>query len=70
MSPGKDIGLGDFYVIHKLIFPHREEFKEKVDKSRDKPPKKMEPGTCLDLAAGGAGHSCVGRPCLTIQSFQ
>ena len=44
-------------MIHKLILPHREESKKKVDKSRDETPKKMEPGTCFNITAGGGGHS-------------
>ena len=32
--------------------------------------KKMEPGSCLDLTSGGREHSCDGRSCVRIQSFQ
>ena len=30
----------------------------------------MEPGSCLDLTCGGGGHTCDGRSCVRIQSFQ
>ena len=30
----------------------------------------MEPGSCLDLVYGGGEHSCDGRSCVRIQSFQ
>ena len=32
--------------------------------------KKMEPGSCVDLVCGGGEHSCDGRSCVKIQSFQ
>ena len=70
LSPGKDEVLGNLNVIHKVILPHREESKEKADKSNDEPSKKLEPGTCLDLAIGGGGNSYEGRYCVRIQPFQ
>ena len=36
----------------------------------DKSIKKMELGSCLDLASGGGEHSCDGRSCVRIKSFQ
>ena len=30
----------------------------------------MEPGSCLKLTCGGGGHTCDGRSCVRIQSFQ
>ena len=30
----------------------------------------MEPGSCLDLMCGSGEHSCDGRSCVRIQSFQ
>ena len=36
----------------------------------DKLVKKMEPGSCLDLACRGGDHFCDGRYCVRIQSFQ
>ena len=56
-------------VKHKLILPHREESKETTNKSNESS-KKMEPGTCFDLAAGDEKDSCDGRFCVKIQSFQ
>ena len=70
LSQGKDEDLGTLNMIHKLILPHREESEETTDKSRNKPLKKMEPGTCLGLATGDGGHSCDRRSCLRIRSFQ
>ena len=32
--------------------------------------KKLEPGSCLDSTCGGGGHTCDGRSCVRIQSFQ
>ena len=32
--------------------------------------KKMEPGSCLDLTYGSGEHTCDGRSCVRIQSFQ
>ena len=55
--------------MHKLILPHRKESEETTSKL-DKLVKKMEPGSCLDLVCGGGEHSCVGRSCVRIQSFQ
>ena len=70
LSPGKDEVMGKSNLIDKLILPHQEEPKDRADKTRDEQPKKMERGTCLDLATGGDGHSCDGRSCVRIQSFQ
>ena len=69
LSPGKDEDLGNLNVIHKLILPHPEESKEVTNKS-NKSSKKLEPGSCLDLASGSGEHSCDGRSCVRIQSFQ
>ena len=52
LSQEKDEDLGNMNVVHKLILAHREESKERTYKSRDEPPKRMEPGTCLGLATG------------------
>ena len=32
--------------------------------------KKMEPGSCLDSTCGNGEHTCDGRSCVRIQSFQ
>ena len=69
LSPAKDEDLGNLNVVHKLILPHRKESEEKTRKL-DKLVKKMEPGSCLDLVCGGGEHSCDGRSCVSIKSFQ
>ena len=69
LSPGKDEGLGNLNVIHILILPHRRESEEIMSKLNESP-KKLEPGSSLDLASGGGEHSCDGRSCVRIQSFQ
>ena len=69
LSPGKNEDLGELIILHKLILPHREESEVTATKS-NKSSKKMEPGTCLDLAAGGGEYSCDGRSCVRIESFQ
>ena len=56
-------------MIHKLILPHREKSKEITNKSNETS-KKMEPGSCLELAAGCGEHFDDGRSCVRIQSFQ
>ena len=66
LSPGKDENLGNLNVIHKLILPHREE-SEGTTESRVEPPKKMEPGACLDLATEDGGQFCDGRSCVRFQ---
>ena len=70
LLPGKKEDLHNLHMIHKLILPHHEVSKSKVEESSNKLPKKLEPGTCLDLATGGKGQSCDGRSCMRIQSFQ
>ena len=69
LSPGKDEDLGNLNVINKLILPHRKESEEAMSKPNESP-KKLEPGSCLNLASGGGEHSCGGRSCVRIQSFQ
>ena len=69
LSVGKDEDLRNLNVIHKLILPHRRESEEITNKP-NKSPKKLEPGSCLDLASGGGDHSCDGQSCVKIQSFQ
>ena len=65
---GKDEDLRYLNVLHKLILPHQEVSKVNSEQSRDELLKKMESGTCLDLAKGAKGHSCEGRSCVRIQS--
>ena len=63
MSPAKDEDLGSLNIVHKLILPHQGESEGAASKL-DKLVKKMEPGSCLDLACGGGEHSCDGRSCV------
>ena len=69
VSPAKDEDLGYLNVVQKLILPHRKESEQTTSKL-DKLVKKMEPGSCLDLVCGVGEHSCDGRSCVRIQSFQ
>ena len=55
-------------VIHKLILPQSKESGEATSKLGSV--KKLEPGSCLDLMCGGGEHTCEGRSCVRIQSFQ
>ena len=65
----KDEDLWNLNVIHKLILPYCKESEETTSEP-DKSAEKMEPGSCLDLACGGGEHSCDGRYCVRIHSFQ
>ena len=69
LSPTKDEDLGTLNVIHKLILPHSKEPGE-IMNTLERSMKKMEPGSCLDLTSGSGEHSCDGRSCVKIQSFQ
>ena len=69
LSPTEDEDLGNLNVTHKLILPHSKGSEEKTSKL-DKLAKKMEPDSCLDLMCGSGEHSCDGRSCVKIQSFQ
>ena len=68
LTPAKDEDLGTLDVIHKLILPESKEWGEATSKLGSV--KKLEPGSCLDLTCGGGGHTCDGRSCFRIQSFQ
>ena len=69
LSLGKNEGLGNLNVIHNLILRHRKE-SEGVMSKLNESPKKLDPGSCLDLASGGGEPFCDGRSCVKIQSFQ
>ena len=68
LTPTNDEDLGMLDVIHKLILPQSKE--SGVTTSKLGSVKKLEPGSCLDLTCGGGGHTCDGRSCVRIQSFQ
>ena len=67
LTPTKDEDLGYLDVIHKLILSQSKESGEATSKVGSV---KKEPGSCLDLTCGGGGHTCDGRSCVRIQSFQ
>ena len=69
LSPKEDEDVGNLNVVHKLILPHSKEAEETTSKP-DNSSKKMEPVSCLDLMCGSGEHSCDGRSCVRIQSFQ
>ena len=69
LSPAKDEDLANLNVVHKLILTHRKE-SEETTSNLDKLVKNMEPGSCLDPVCRGGEHSCDGRSCVRIQSFQ
>ena len=52
----------------RLILPQVRESSETT--SRLGSVKKMEPGSCLDSTCGNGEHTCDGRSCVRIQSFQ
>ena len=68
LAPTKDEYLGTLNVIHKLILPQSKESGEAMSKLGSV--KKLEPGSCLDLTCGGGEHTCDGRSCVRVQSFQ
>ena len=68
LTPTKDEDLGTLDVIHKLILPQSKESGGATSKLGSV--KKLEPGSCLDFTCGGGGHTCDGRSCVRIQSFQ
>ena len=69
LSPTKDEEWGTLNVVHKMKLPHSKESGETMSKL-DKSVKMMKPGSCLDLTGGSGEHSCDGRSCVRIQSFQ
>ena len=69
LTPTKDEDLRTLEWIHKLILPQSKESGEAMSKLGSV--KKLEePGSCLDLTCGGGEHTCDGRSCVRIQSFQ
>ena len=68
LAPTKDEDLATLSIVHKLILPQMKESGEATSKLGSV--KKMEPGSCLDLTYGSGEHTCDGRSCVRIQSFQ
>ena len=68
LAPTEDEDLATLSVVHKLILPQVKESGEKTNKLGSA--RKMEPGSCLDSTCGSGEHTCDGRSCVRIQSFQ
>ena len=68
LAPTEDEDLATLGIVHKLILPQVKEPDEKTNKLGSA--RKMEPGSCLDSTCGSGEHTCDGRSCVRIQSFQ
>ena len=68
LAPTEDEDLAKLSVLHKLISPQMQEPSEKTNKPGSA--KKLEPGSCLDSTCGNGEHTCDGRSCVRILSFQ
>ena len=68
LAPTEDEDLATLSVAHKLILPQVKESGERTNKLGSA--RKMEPGSCLDWTCGSGEHTCDGRSCVRIQSFQ
>ena len=68
LAPTEDEDLATLSIVHRLILPHVKESSEVTSGTGSV--KKMEPGSCLDSTCGNGEHTCDGRSCVRIQSFQ
>ena len=68
LAPTEDEDLATLSIVHKLILPQVKESSEVT--SGIGSVKKMEPGSCLESTCGNGEHTCDGRSCVRIQSFQ
>ena len=68
LAPAEDEDLATLSIVHKLILPQVKESGEATSKLGSA--KKMEPVSCLDSTCGSGDHTCYGRSCVRIQSFQ
>ena len=68
LAPTEDEDLATLSIVHRLILPQMKESSEMTSGTGSV--KKMEPGSCLDSTCGNGEHSCDGRSCIRIQSFQ
>ena len=68
LAPTEDEDLATLSIVHRLILPHVKESSEVTSGTGSV--KKMEPGSCLDSTCGNSKHTCDGRSCVRIQSFQ
>ena len=68
LAPIEAEDLATVSIVHKLILPQVKESGEVMSKLGSA--KKMEPGSCLVSTCGSGEHTCDGRSCVMIQSFQ
>ena len=68
LAPTIDEDLVTLSIVQNLILPQMKEPGEATSELGSV--KKMEPGSCLDLTCGSGEHTCDGRSCVRIQSFQ
>ena len=68
LAPTEDEDLATLSIVHRLILPQMKESSEMTSGTGSV--KKMEPGSCLDSTCGNGEHTCDGRSCVRIQSFQ
>ena len=68
LAPTEDEDLATLSIVHRLILPQMKESSEMTSGTGSV--KKMEPGSCLDSTCGNGEHTCDGRSCIRIQSFQ
>ena len=68
LAPIEDEDLATLSIVHRLILPQMKESSEMTSGTGSV--KKMEPGSCLDSTCGNGEHTCDGRSCIRIQSFQ
>ena len=68
LAPTEDEDLATLSIVHRLILPQVKESSEMTSGTGSI--KKMEPGSCLDSTYGNGEHTCDGRSCVRIQSFQ
>ena len=68
LAPAEDEDLATLSIVHRLILPQVKDSSEVT--SRLGSVKKMEPGSCLDSTCGNGEHTCDGRSCVRMQSFQ
>ena len=68
LAPTEDEDLATLSIVHKLILPQMKESSEVTSGTGSV--KRMEPGSCLDSTCSNGEHTCDGRSCVRIQSFQ
>ena len=68
LAPAEDEDLATLSIVHKLILPQVKESGKATSKLGSA--KKMEPGSCLNSTCRSGEHTCVGRSCVSKQSFQ